>query len=48
MKFFRESFAEFTQNFCGRKTKLAWVLRSEEVGIYKRKMKREQNDFDKK
>ena len=37
MKFFRESFAELTQNFCGRKTKLAWVLRSEEVGIYNRK-----------
>ena len=27
-KFFRESFAEFPLKFCGRKTKLAWVLRS--------------------
>ena len=28
IKFFRKSFAEFPQNFCGRKTKLAWVLGS--------------------
>ena len=27
-KFIRESFTEFPQNFCGRKTKLTWVLRS--------------------
>ena len=27
-KFFRETPAEFPQNFCGRKTKLAWVLRA--------------------
>ena len=27
-EFFRESLAEFSQNFCRRKTKLAWVLRS--------------------
>ena len=27
-KFFHESFAEFPQKFCGRKTKLAWILRS--------------------
>ena len=30
IKFFRKSFAEFPQNFCGRRTKLAaWVLGSD-------------------